>query len=115
MAVSTPTLEGSSTKVSAAPRRARDSGLVTSRDSAGEVEQRGAQQRQPRRLAQHAVDVGRYVVLIEQPLAPAGEQDDGSQRGEALDGGRDLAAIDARHAEVGDDQREFPLRAERLG
>ena len=41
-----------------------------------ELLERGPQLRQPRRFAQHAIDVGRNVLLVEQPLAPAGEQDD---------------------------------------
>jgi hypothetical protein len=40
-----------------------------------ELCQRRAQLLDARRLAQHLVDVGRNVLLVEQALAPAGEQD----------------------------------------
>src|SRR6185436_12001312 len=74
-----------------------------------EVDQRGAQLREARRLAEHAVDVGRNVLLVEQPLTPAGQQNDGRGRRHLLDRCRHLAPVYARHAEIGDHQRVFTL------
>src|SRR5207253_10489471 len=49
----------------------------------------------------------------QQPLAPAGEQDDRGVRRGRLDRGGDFATIDVGHAQIGDDDREGRAMRER--
>src|SRR5579859_3661168 len=55
----------------------------------------------PRRLAQDAIDMWWSVSLRRQPLTPARQHDEDRARSRALDGERNLAAVNVRHAEIG--------------
>src|SRR5687767_1471900 len=50
-----------------------------------------------RRLAEHAIDIGRQLAFVEQTLPPAREQDDGHVRCRSLDGFGHLSTIHAWH------------------
>src|SRR5205807_379065 len=69
--------------------------------------ERCAQLRQPRRLAEHAIDVIRQFAFTPYAVSPTGEENDGRVRGRALDRRGNGPAIDVRHSEI----RDYRLEA----
>src|SRR5438270_2664730 len=69
--------------------------------------ERCAQLRQPRRLAEHAIDVIRQFAFTTSTVSPTGEENDGRVRGRAIDRRGNGPAIDVRHSEI----RDYRLEA----
>src|SRR5438105_322722 len=69
--------------------------------------ERCAQLRQPRRLAEHAIDVIRQFAFTPYAVSPTGEENDGRVRGRALHHRGNGPAIDVRHSEI----RDYRLEA----